>query len=150
MQIAAGVLRPDAGEVSVGGLDPYRGAERRDALGMVAFVPQEFDFPRRYTLQEFLFYMGWMRGVARLARRQRVLDAVESVNLGDRLGSRLSALSGGMLRRAAVAQALLARPKVLLLDEPTAGLDPVQRSEIVELVGRLGRDTSVLFREPHH
>lgn len=145
MGIAAGTCVPSQGSVAIAGLDPYHHATRRRAVSRVGLVPQEVDVPRRFSLHDFLRYMAWMRDVPRAGREEAVVRTSELVGLGDRLGSRLGELSGGMLRRAAIAQALLADPAIVLLDEATAGLDPHQRAEVRELIEQIGQTRSVVL-----
>jgi ABC-2 type transport system ATP-binding protein len=145
LSIAAGTCVPSEGSVSVAGSDPYDHATRRRAVSRIALVPQEFEFPRRFSLRDFLRYMAWMRDVPRAGREEAVVRASALVGLDDRLRSRMGELSGGMLRRAAIAQALLADPAVVLLDESTAGLDPHQRAEVRDLIEQIGQTRSVVL-----
>lgn len=145
LRTLTGVLAPVHGSVWVDGFDPYASQERKSALAAVGLVPQAFDFPPRYGLEEFLSYIAWMRGVSRQSRKEAVERAADQVDLSSRLHSRLRELSGGMLRRAAIAQALVADPAILVLDEPTAGLDPEQRSSVRSLVQSLANDRAVLL-----
>lgn len=145
MRVAAGVLAPDAGQATVDGLSLYDRGQRGNALADVAWVPQEARFPERFTCREALFYFAWLRQIPRGARPARVEAAAGAVDLQSRLGVTVRALSGGERRRLAIAQALLTESKVLLLDEPTTGLDPHQRSELRALVARIAEDRLVLL-----
>lgn len=145
LHVASGVLRPSSGAARIDELDPYAATSRRAALGKIALVPQEFEFPRHLRLGEFMHYMAFLRGVPRSRRSAAVENAVAAVGLSDRCGDRLRALSGGMLRRALVAQAVLADPEVLLFDESTSGLDPEQRAQLRELVARLSISRCCVF-----
>jgi ABC-type multidrug transport system ATPase subunit len=141
---ACGVHRPSVGSVRVQGADPYARATRRAALGHVALIPQFLEFPRHLRLLDFLAYMAMIRAVPRRERKAACESALAQVGLADRRSARLGSLSGGMLKRASIAQALLTSPPILLCDEPTVGLDPEQRASIRELVKRLATDRCVV------
>lgn len=131
---ASGGLRPATGSVTVDGLDVYGRATRRQALGKVALMPQSATFPGSMTVREVVEYLTWMRGASAREARLAAQDAIARVLLADRASSRVSSLSGGMVRRLCLAQALAADADVLLLDEPSTGLDPEQRSVMVDLL----------------
>ena len=145
LHVLAGLLKPDRGTTLISESDPYKPTQRAAALSCVALVPQEFAFPRHLTLEQFLQYIGFLRRVPRHLRRAAVEQAAGAVGLESRLRSRLSTLSGGMLRRALLAQAVLGNPDILLLDEPTSGLDPEQRSAVREDVIRLSGSKCCIF-----
>lgn len=134
LSIAAGGLRPSAGAVEVDGENLYRVAGRRRALGRVALMPQGSEFPARMTVLEVVTYLRWMRGVRTSQARADAREALVHVGLEQRLDERVAALSGGMRRRVALAQAIAGQPDVLLLDEPSTGLDPEQRRAMVDLL----------------
>ncbi|MFJ7250620.1 ATP-binding cassette domain-containing protein [Kitasatospora sp. NPDC098652] len=140
----ATVLRPAGGELellgtSVGGLGDHRALRRR-----IGYLPQDFGYYKRFTVREFVEYMAWLKEVPKPDIPAAVQRAVERVGLADRADHRMKTLSGGMVRRAGIAQAIVNDPAVLLLDEPTAGLDPAQRLRFRELLQELGRDTCVV------
>ncbi|MEV7603452.1 ATP-binding cassette domain-containing protein [Kitasatospora sp. NPDC089797] len=140
----ATVLRPAGGELellgtSVGGLGDHRALRRR-----IGYLPQDFGYYKRFTVREFVEYMAWLKEVPKAEVPAAVQRAVERVGLADRADHRMKTLSGGMVRRAGIAQAIVNDPEVLLLDEPTAGLDPAQRLRFRELLQELGRDTCVV------
>jgi ABC-2 type transport system ATP-binding protein len=145
LESAAGLLPPRSGSVLVAGADVYDGRRRSAAARQVALVPQDFAFPGNFTVLEFLRHMAWMRAVPRGSVTDRVEAALEAVDLQQQRGQRLGTLSGGMTRRAAIAQALLADPAVLLLDESTTGLDPVQRAEVRLLLRSLATSRCVVL-----
>lgn len=93
----------------------------------VGYLPQIFGYLPHFTVREYVEYVAWLREVARPEMAQRVTDALEAVGLSDAGSLKMRKLSGGMLRRAGIAQAIVGQPQVLILDEPTAGLDPEQR-----------------------
>lgn len=133
MSVASGALRPSTGSVSVSGLDPY-GRQRSHALGKVALMPQALPVPRNMTAGEVVAYLAWMRGLSSRQAQQRADRALQQVGLAERASVKVGRLSGGMLRRVALAQALAVDADVVLLDEPSTGLDPEQRRVMVELI----------------
>lgn len=140
----ATVLRPTEGSLellgeSVGGMGEHRAVRRR-----IGYLPQEFGYYKRFTVREFVEYMAWLKEVPRASIPAAVQRAVERVGLADRADERMKALSGGMVRRVGIAQAIVNDPTILLLDEPTVGLDPAQRLRFRELLQELGTDTCVL------
>ncbi|KRB78181.1 hypothetical protein ASE01_08495 [Nocardioides sp. Root190] len=133
IRILSTALEPSDGSVQVTGLGPGRRRELAD----IGYMPQELRLPRNLRGVDFLAYVAWLKAVPRRERAAEVERVVEAVGLDRRGSSRIGELSGGMQRRLLLAQALLGRPQVLLLDEPTAGLDPEQRVRFRELIGAL-------------
>ncbi|MDX1620989.1 MAG: ATP-binding cassette domain-containing protein, partial [Nitriliruptorales bacterium] len=146
MRMAATVQSPSSGCVRVCGLDPDDSQQRTAIRRQLGYVPQEPGFHPSFTVFEFIDYVAILKEMTdRRARHAEVRRVIELVDLGDRAGSRIRKLSGGMRRRVALAQALLGDPSLLLLDEPTAGLDPEQRFRFRELVTGLGADRTILL-----
>lgn len=147
MSCLSGARRPTSGQVTIAGLDPYRLSERKRALPLVVAMPQTARFPGGMTALEIVEYLTWMRGVPGREAKRRAQEALDRVLLGDRAHTKVKHLSGGMVRRLTLAQAIAAEPAVLLLDEPSTGLDPEQRRGMVELIARLDveLDTIVLL-----
>ncbi|MCQ8194928.1 ABC transporter ATP-binding protein [Streptomyces rugosispiralis] len=140
----ATVLRPAEGNLellgeSAGGRGEHRALRRR-----IGYLPQEFGYYKRFTVREFVEYMAWLKEVPKADIPAAVQHAVERVGLADRADKRMKTLSGGMVRRVGIAQAIVNDPSILLLDEPTAGLDPAQRLRFRELLQELGKDTCVV------
>lgn len=140
----ATVLRPAEGILellgeSAGGLGEHRALRRR-----IGYLPQEFGYYKRFTVREFVEYMAWLKEVPKADIPGAVQRAVERVGLADRAEEKMKALSGGMVRRVGIAQAIVNDPAILLLDEPTAGLDPAQRLRFRRLLQELGTDTCVV------
>ncbi|AGM09587.1 multidrug ABC transporter ATPase [Amycolatopsis keratiniphila] len=140
----ATVLRPAEGGLallgeSVGGFTDQRRLRRR-----IGYLPQNFGFYKRFTVREFVEYIAWLKEMAGEDIPAAVQRAIERVGLADRADEKMKTLSGGMVRRVGIAQAIVNDPDILLLDEPTAGLDPAQRVRFRELMQELGRDACVV------
>ncbi|GGU43368.1 ABC transporter ATP-binding protein [Streptomyces albospinus] len=143
LRIAATVTRPTAGTVLFHGADAVAGPQPlRRALG---YLPQDFGVYPNLTAREFLRYLAAAKGVPRAAARARIDDLLELVNLTDAVKRPLGTYSGGMLRRIGIAQVLLADPQVIIVDEPTAGLDPEERVRFRNLLGELAAERVVLL-----
>src|SRR6202451_4494002 len=135
LSILATVSEPDAGWVSVLGLDPRDGAERVEIRRRLGYVPQELGYRRHFTVAAFLDYVAILKEITdRRRRAEEVARVLAAVGLERRARTRIRALSGGMRQRLGIAQALLGEPELLILDEPTAGLDPEQRLRVRELL----------------
>jgi ABC-2 type transport system ATP-binding protein len=146
LRIMATVLRPDAGAIREFGLDPADGGQRREIRRRLGYQPQEPGFFQNFTVLAFLDYVGILKELApRDARRREVRRVIDLVDLGAVANRKIRKLSGGMRRRVALAQALLGRPQLLLLDEPTAGLDPEQRLRFREVVSQVAAEHTVLL-----
>jgi ABC-2 type transport system ATP-binding protein len=139
LRTLAGALRPSRGSVRFDGLDPY-GRGRRPYLRRVALMPQALELPPDARVAEAIAYCGWLRGMPAAGLRARSQDVLGQVRLTDRSTDRMRTLSGGMVRRVALAQALVSAPDILLLDEPTTGLDPEQRAVLRGLIDELPHD----------
>jgi ABC-2 type transport system ATP-binding protein len=146
LRIVATVLAPDAGEVRLLGRIPDRPERLADVRRRLGYLPQEMGFPRGFTAFGFVDYMAVLKEwTARASRHDEVRRVLELVDLGDLATKRLSALSGGQRRRVALAQALLGEPELLLLDEPTTGVDPEQRVTLRQVLSRAGERSTVLL-----
>ncbi|MFF9364985.1 ABC transporter ATP-binding protein [Streptomyces griseoluteus] len=140
----ATVLRPAEGTLELLG-EPAGGVGRHRALRRrIGYLPQEFGYYKRFTVREFVEYMAWLKEVPKADIPAAVQRAVERVGLADRADDRMRTLSGGMVRRVGIAQAIVNDPAILLLDEPTVGLDPTQRLRFRALLQELGTDTCVV------
>lgn len=146
LSILATVASPDAGRCSVLGFDPSDGAERVEIRRRLGYLPQDIGYHRQFKVAEFLDYVAILKEIVdRPLRRAEVARVLAATDLESVAGRRMRALSGGMRRRVGIAQALLGRPELLVLDEPTAGLDPEQRLRFRELLSELpGRPVVVL------
>ena len=140
----APVLRQTAGSLSLLGVPAGRG-DQRALRRRIGYLPQNFGYYKRFTVREFVEYLAWLREMPRKDIPGAVQRAIERVGLAERADDRMKTLSGGMVRRVGIAQAIVNDPDVLLLDEPTVGLDPAQRVRFRELVQQLGQDSCVLI-----
>jgi ABC-2 type transport system ATP-binding protein len=146
LSILATVSEPDAGRVSVLGLDPKHGAERVEIRRRLGYLPQELRYHRHFTVAAFLDYVAILKEITDRRRRAEDVARVLAVTgLEDRVRSRIRTLSGGMRQRLGIAQALLGDPELLILDEPTAGLDPEQRLRFRELLSGLPGDPAIVL-----
>src|SRR5215472_12722307 len=146
LSILATVNEPDAGRVSVFGLDPRQPAERVEIRRRLGYLPQELGYHRHFKVAAFLDYMAILKEITdRRVRAEEVARVLAAVGLEDRAGTRIRALSGGMRQRLGIAQALLGEPDLLILDEPTAGLDPEQRLRFRELLSDLPGDPVIVL-----
>ncbi|MFB6438372.1 ABC transporter ATP-binding protein [Streptomyces sp. NPDC056411] len=143
MRIAATVTRPTGGTVLFHGADAVaRPDALRRALG---YLPQDFGVYPNLTSREFLRYLAAAKGVSARTARTRIDELLELVNLTEAVKRPLGTYSGGMLRRVGIAQVLLADPQVIIVDEPTAGLDPEERVRLRNLLSDLAADRVVLL-----
>jgi ABC-2 type transport system ATP-binding protein len=149
LRLLATALPPSQGEVRVLGRDPEVAAERTDIRRQLGYLPQEVGFPRGFTAFAFVDYIAllkqWTQPASRHAEVRRVLD---QVGLSSLVTKRIRAMSGGQRRRVALAQALLGSPPVLILDEPTSGVDPEQRVTLRTVLAEIAR-TSIVVMSTH-
>jgi ABC-2 type transport system ATP-binding protein len=145
LQILATLMEPTSGEARIGSYHTRRDRwSIRKQVGL-GFLPQEQGYYPQLTVKQTLKYLAALQGLTR--SKQAIEEALEAVNLTDRAGSPVKSLSGGMRRRLGLAQALLGNPKILIVDEPTAGLDPVEQQRFRTLLGTLGarRDRTIIL-----
>jgi ABC-2 type transport system ATP-binding protein len=146
MRVLAGVLHPTTGTVTVGGVDLAAPDGRRQVKSVSGYLPQELGLYPDLTARQFLDYMGLLKGIdGRAARRERIEQVLDLVALREAAGRKLKTYSGGMKRRAGIAQAILNDPRFLIVDEPTAGLDPEERLRFRSLLVTLAGDRTVLL-----
>jgi ABC-2 type transport system ATP-binding protein len=146
MLMAIGLMRPTAGEALIGGTDARTPAARRH----VGFVPEKFQLPAQLTAREFLRLHGALAGLSRDDTRARTDAVIKAVDLVERIDDRLGTFSKGMQQRVAIAQALIARPRVLVLDEPTSALDPLQRRTLRDTLRRVHGDGVTVVLNSHN
>ncbi|THA70678.1 ATP-binding cassette domain-containing protein [Streptomyces sp. A0958] len=139
------LIPPVDGDVTVLGHTLGTRTGRREVRRRVGFLPQRFGYHPGFTVSEFLTYVAWTKGLDRQRTLRAVDDAMSLVDLEEQAGTRMRKLSGGMLQRAGIAATLVHGPELLVLDEPTVGLDPRQRAEFRRLIRQLADTTPVLL-----
>ncbi len=144
IRVLATVAEPNSGRVEILGEDTGEHRRRSAVRRRLGYLPQEFGYYPGFTVREFVAYVAWLKDMPAAETPAAVERAVARVGLGDRIDAKVRTLSGGMVRRVGIAQAIVNDPRVLLLDEPTAGLDPEQRVEFRELLRELGASATVI------
>jgi ABC-type multidrug transport system ATPase subunit len=144
LRMMATAMPPTSGTLRLLGRDPGRYGSRHEIRRRLGYLPQSPGYYPGFTLAEYVEYFALLKEVPSPRVRAAVATAIDRVGLGDRRKSRLRTLSGGMLRRAGIAQAIVNEPELLLLDEPTAGLDPEQRLAFRALLRDLGQRATVV------
>ena len=142
MKVLSTLLEKDSGKVKVCGIPVEHASEIRKITG---YLPQEFSMYPNMKVREALDYLGVLSGLTKAQRRERIPMLLERVNLTENAGTKVKALSGGMKRRLGIAQAILHDPKVLIVDEPTAGLDPEERVRFRNLLSEIAEDRIVIL-----
>lgn len=141
MRMICGILKPTSGSISFDGMDVSEEAYRA-SLG---YLPQDFGYYPEFTGQDFLMYMAALKGLSKPQAKKKAAELLQLVSLEDVAKNKTKTYSGGMKQRLGIAQALLGQPKMLVLDEPTAGLDPKERVRFRDLIKDLGKESIVLL-----
>ena len=144
MKILATLLDPDTGTASLDGLDliANKDATRR----LLGYLPQEFGVYPKMSAVDMLNHLAVMKGITKSGERKEIVEALlQQTNLWDVRKKALGGYSGGMKQRFGIAQALLANPKLIIVDEPTAGLDPAERNRFLNLLSSIGRNVVVIL-----
>ncbi|MGI9645573.1 MAG: ABC transporter ATP-binding protein [Ilumatobacteraceae bacterium] len=145
LRCLATILEPDSGSITIDGLRPDREAERIEIRRRLGYLPQDLGFDQSSTAFDVLDYLAVLKDVAdERTRRRQVFDVLDRVGLRDRAGEKVGELSGGMRQRLGVAQAILASPTLLVLDEPGGGLDPDERLRLREIVAERRRAATIV------
>jgi ABC-type multidrug transport system ATPase subunit len=146
MRILAGLVRPTSGAVNVLGNDVTSPHGKLATKAVLGYLPQELGLYPNLTAREFLDYIAILKGVTdRAVRRQQVTEVLQQVRLSDEADRQLKTYSGGMKRRVGIAQALLGDPQLLIVDEPTAGLDPEERVRLRNLLADMAARRTVIL-----
>lgn len=143
MRMLCTLLKPTSGTITYNGNDIFdMDSDYRKLLG---YLPQEFGFYPEFTVRDYLLYIASLKGIRPAVARKRVKELTAKVGLSNVANKKMKKLSGGMKRRAGIAQAMLNNPKILVLDEPTAGLDPNERIRFRNLISELSEERLVLL-----
>ncbi len=132
MRCICGLYKLDSGNIEGAG-------------GPIGYLPQQFGMFRELTLAQMMEYFATLKGIDKREQKEQIQFCIEQVNLSDRLHSRIASLSGGMIRRAGIAQAILGSPETILFDEPTAGLDPEERTRFKNVVAGMRGNKTVII-----
>lgn len=143
MRMLCTLLKPTTGTICCNGKDIFKmDSEYRKLLG---YLPQEFGFYPEFSVQDYLLYIATLKGIRPAVAKKRVKELISKVGLSRAAHKKMKKLSGGMKRRTGIAQAMLNNPKILILDEPTAGLDPNERIRFRNLISELSEERLVLL-----
>lgn len=141
MRMICGILRPTGGTVTFDGMD----ASEESYRSVLGYLPQDFGYYPEFSAEDFLLYIAALKGISRPQAKRKAGELLELVSLQNVSRRKIKTFSGGMKQRLGIAQALLNEPKLLILDEPTAGLDPGERVRFRDLIAELGKDNIVLL-----
>ena len=144
MRTIATLQDPDSGSVTLDGIDVLK--QKNEVRKVLGYLPQEFGVYPRMSAMDMLHHLAVLKGIVNAGERKEMVDALlNQTNLWDARKKALSTYSGGMKQRFGIAQALLASPRLIIVDEPTAGLDPAERNRFLNLLASIGRDVTVIL-----
>lgn len=143
MRMMATVDFPTKGTIKYDGADIFLMDE--EYRNLIGYMPQNYSVYPGFTAREFLEYMGTLKGISKEKLKTRIPEVLEFVNLLDVADKKVKTFSGGMKRRIGIAQAIVNEPRILILDEPTAGLDPKERIRFSNIISDMGKDKIVLL-----
>ena len=141
MRMICGILKPTGGTIAYDGIDVGEEAYR----AILGYLPQDFGFYPEFSVEDYLYYIASIKGIRRAAAGKIVKSLIGKVGLQKAAHKKMRKLSGGMKRRAGIAQAMLNDPQILILDEPTAGLDPNERIRFRNLISEVAEERLVLL-----
>lgn len=139
LKMLSGLMKPDSGTIV------FEGTEKGDFRSLIGYLPQYPVFYDWMTGREFLEYTGKLAGLSNKEAKGRAQELLELVGIADAKNRRIGKYSGGMKQRLGIAQAIIHRPKLVMLDEPVSALDPFGRREVLELMEKLKKETTILF-----
>lgn len=143
MRMMATVDFPTKGNICYDGKDIFQMDEEYRSL--IGYMPQNYSVCASFTAKDFLEYMGVLKGMPKEKLKSRINEVLDFVNLSDVANKKVKTFSGGMKRRIGIAQAIIDEPQILILDEPTAGLDPKERIRFSNIISDMGKDKIVLL-----
>ena len=141
MRMICGILKPESGTISFDGMD----VSEENYRAILGYLPQDFGYYPEFTGMDFLLYMAALKGIGKAQAKRKSNELLQLVSLQDVAKKKIKTYSGGMKQRLGIAQALLNQPKVLILDEPTAGLDPKERVRFRNLIKDWGKENIILL-----
>lgn len=141
MRMMAGVLEPTRGNVMADGIS----ASSEEYRALLGYLPQNFGYYPDFSARKFLMYISALKGLDKKAAVRKTEELLSLIGLSEVADKKMHTFSGGMKQRVGIAQALINDPKILILDEPTAGLDPMERARFRDFIGEIGKTNIVLF-----